>query len=69
MMYLVENNFIDKETKRLHEKGTIYITDKEERAEELRKGGFLGVELVVKEENEASEEEPKKEEKPKEKKK
>lgn len=69
MMYLVENTFIDKETKELHEKGTIYITDKEERAEELRKGGFLGVELVPKEENKAPEEEPKEEEKPKGKKK
>ncbi len=70
MMCLVEKTFIDKETKKLHEKGTIYITDKKERAEELRKGGFLGVELVPKEENEVAEEEsPKKEEKPKAKKK
>ncbi|WP_077369705.1 hypothetical protein [Anaerosalibacter sp. Marseille-P3206] len=70
MMYLVENTFIDKETKELHEKGTIYKTDKEERAEELREGGFLGAELVVKEENESSEEEtPKKEEESKGKKK
>ena len=57
MMYLVEKTFIDKETKKLHEKGTIYTTEKEKRAEELRKGGFLGVELVVKGESEAPEEE------------
>lgn len=70
MMYLVEKTFIDKETKKLHEKGAIYITDKEERAEELRKGGFLGVELVPKEENKAPEEKtPKEDEKPKAKKK
>lgn len=69
-MYLVEKTFIDKETKKLHEKGTIYTTDKEERVEELKKGGFLGVELVPREENEVAEEElPKKEEKPKAKKK
>lgn len=73
MMYLVENTFIDKETKKLHEKGTIYVTDKEERVEELKKGGFLGIELVAKEEpkapEEPREESPKKEEKPKAKKK
>lgn len=69
MMYLVENTFIDKQTKKLHEKGTIYITDKEERAEELRKGGFLGVELVAKEETKALEETSKEEEKTKAKKK
>ena len=69
MMHLVEKTFIDKETKKLHEKGTIYTTEKEERAEELRKGGFLGIELVAKEENETSEETPKKEEKSKGKKK
>ena len=69
MMYLVEKTFIDKETKKLHEKGTIYTTEKEKRAEELRKGGFLGVELVPKEENEALEEEPKEDKKPKAKKK
>lgn len=61
MMYLVEKTFIDKETKKLYEKGTIYTTDKEERAEDLRKGRFLGVELVPKEENKTPEEEkPKK---------
>lgn len=70
MMYLVEKTFIDKETKKLHEKGTIYKTDKEKRVEELREGGFLGAELVIKEENESPEEEsPKKEGKPKAKKK
>lgn len=65
MMYLVEKTFKDKETKKLHEKGTIYITDKEERVKELRKGEFLGVELVPGEENEIFEEKSKEEEKPK----
>ena len=63
MMYLVEKNFTDKETKRLHKIGTVYIIDDEERVEELRSGGFLGVELIVKEEllgkkDEKSEKEP-----------
>ncbi|WP_353096225.1 hypothetical protein [Tissierella praeacuta] len=59
MMYLVEKTFIDKETKKLHEKGTVYITDKEERVGELRKSGFLGVELMVKEELPEEVDEPK----------
>lgn len=49
-MFLVENDFIDKETKKLYIKGSIYETNKKKRVEELRKGGFLGVELVPKEE-------------------
>lgn len=49
-MYLVEKAFIDKESKRLYEKGAVYKTDNQERAEKLRNMGFLGVELVVKEE-------------------
>lgn len=50
MMYLVEKAFVDKETKRHHDEGSLYLTDNKERAEELRRGGFLGAELVVKEE-------------------
>lgn len=56
MMYLVEKTFKDRETKELHEKGTIFVSDNEERIEELKQGGFLGVELVVREEVEAPEE-------------
>lgn len=56
MMYLVEKTFIDRKTKELHEKGTVYISDSEERIQELKQGGFLGVELVVKNEAETPEE-------------
>lgn len=57
MMYLVEKNFIDKETKRLYKAGTVYITDDGERADQLRKNGFLGVELIAKEESTNAEDE------------
>jgi len=46
--YQVAANFIDKYTKKYHPKGTVYETDSEERAEELRKGGFLGEEIQPK---------------------
>lgn len=57
MMYLVEKDFIDKKTKKLHKADTIYRTDKEDRAKELRDKGFIGVELIVKEETEVVKEE------------
>lgn len=57
MMFLVKKDFIDKETKVLHKKGTIYETDNEKRALELKKAGFLGIELIPK----ATDEEPPKE--------
>ncbi len=56
MMYLVEKTFKDRETKKLHEKGTIYVSNNEERIVELKQGGFLGDELVVKKEVETPEE-------------
>jgi len=46
--YQVTANFIDKYTKKYHAKGTVYETNSEERAEELRKGGFLGEEIQPK---------------------
>jgi hypothetical protein len=53
MMFLVEKTFKDKETKKLHEKGRVYESDKERRIEELKKGGFLGTELAEKKDNQA----------------
>lgn len=50
MMFLVEKTFKDKITKKVYKKGTLYQTDDEKRVEELRKGGFLGSELVIKRE-------------------
>jgi hypothetical protein len=49
-MYLVKEAFIDKETKKMYGIDSIYNTEKKKRAEELIKGGFLGPELVIKEE-------------------
>ena len=46
MMYLVEKNFIDKETKRRYSKDMVYITEDETRALELKDAGFLGAELA-----------------------
>lgn len=61
MMFLVEKDFIDKKTKKTHMKGTIYTSDDEKRIEELRQKGFIGVELIVKEEPAEPVKEPKEE--------
>lgn len=58
MMFLVEKTFIDKETKKIHGKGTIYESEDEGRIEELKQCGFLGVELVVREDKPAEDKEP-----------
>lgn len=50
MMFLVERTFKDKKTKKVYSKGVVYETNDKKRVEELRKGGFLGPELVIKEE-------------------
>lgn len=45
MKYKVLTRFNDKYTSVLHETGTFYETDSQERAEELQKGGYIGEEV------------------------
>lgn len=54
LKYPVIKRFRDKYTRIIHDKGTFYITDDEERGEYLRRAGFLGKGLV--EETKKSEE-------------
>lgn len=67
MMFLVEKTFKDKKTKKIYEKGMLYETDDKKRIEELKEGGYLGPELVIKEElmSEEVEKQSTEEEKPK----
>lgn len=42
MKYLVTSRFIDKNTNELFEVGTVYETNNQERAIEIKKAGYLG---------------------------
>lgn len=52
MMYLVTKDFIDKDNNKRYLIDSIYRSNSEERIEELRNLGFIGVELAVKEADE-----------------
>ena len=51
-MYLVTKDFIDKDNNKRYLTDSIYRSNSEERIEELRNLGFIGVELAVKEADE-----------------
>ncbi|PLR93194.1 hypothetical protein [Bacillus sp. T33-2] len=45
MKYIVKEHFEDKNTHEIYEVDSLYETDSQERADELRKGGYLGDEV------------------------